>query len=56
MYLLFSADDEVVDLSHKDKYQAKLNKADIRVYNKKNGHFRVSTFKELIKIIKKHEN
>jgi predicted alpha/beta hydrolase family esterase len=56
LYLLFSADDEVVDLSHKDKYQAKLNKADIRVYKNKNGHFRISTFKELINIIKKHED
>ncbi len=56
LYLLFSADDQVVNLSHLKKYQAKLRRANFRVYKNKKGHFRVKTFRELIRIIKKHEN
>lgn len=56
LYLLFSSDDQVVDLSQMNKYKAKLKGANFRVYRNKNGHFRVKTFKELINIIKKHEN
>ena len=37
--LLFSKDDEVVPLSHSEKYRKKLKKANIILYESKNGHF-----------------
>ncbi len=50
--LLFSENDDVVPLSHSKKYRNKLPNANIRVYKNKNGHFKVKTFPELIKMIK----
>jgi len=50
--LLFSENDDVVPLSHSKKYRNKLPSANIRVYKNKNGHFKVKTFPELIKMIK----
>lgn len=52
LYLMFSADDNVVPVSHAEKYRKKLKKAKIIIYKSKNGHFRVSTFPEIVKFIK----
>ncbi|BFD24858.1 MAG: alpha/beta hydrolase [Candidatus Parcubacteria bacterium] len=52
LYLFFSADDQVVPLSHAEKYKQKLSKAQIIVYQSKNGHFQTPEFTEIIKIIK----
>jgi predicted alpha/beta hydrolase family esterase len=51
LYLLFSEDDNVVPLPHAEKYRRKLPAADIRIYKNKNGHFQISKFPELIKLI-----
>lgn len=51
--LLFSEDDDVVPISHAAKYQQKLPRANIVTYKNKNGHFKVSEFPELIKMIKR---
>jgi len=51
LFLLFSEDDDVVPLPHAEKYRRKLPKADIRIYKNKNGHFQISRFPELIKLI-----
>lgn len=53
LYLLFSADDNVVPVSHAMKYKNKLNKAHIIIYNNKNGHFKVEEFPEIVELIKK---
>lgn len=50
--LLFSKDDDVVPISHADKYKKKLKNANIIVYESKNGHFNISKFPEIIKMIK----
>lgn len=52
LYLLFSADDNVVPISHAIKYQKKLAKAEIIIYKSKNGHFKISKFPEIVKMIK----
>lgn len=52
LYLLFSEDDDTVPLVHAEKYARKLPSARISVYKNKNGHFRVSEFPELVKLIK----
>ncbi len=50
--LLFSKDDDVVPVSHAKKYAKKLKKADIIIYKSKNGHFKISKFPEIIRMIK----
>ena len=50
--LLFSKDDDVVPVSHANKYRRKLPNANIVIYESKNGHFDVPTFPEIIKMIK----
>lgn len=50
--LMFSKDDDVVPVSHAEKYRNKLKNAKIIVYKSKNGHFRVPKFPEIIKMIK----
>ena len=50
--LLFSKDDDVVPVTHAGKYKAKLKNAHIVIYKNKNGHFQVSAFPEIIKMIK----
>ncbi len=50
--LLFSKDDEVVPISHAKKYKRKLKNANIVVYKSKNGHFKISKFPEIVKMIK----
>ena len=52
LYLLFSKDDDVVPISHAKKYAKKLKKAKIIIYKSKNGHFKISKFPEVIKMIK----
>ena len=53
LYLMFSKDDDVVPASHAEKYRNKLKNAKIIIYKSKNGHFRISKFPEIVKIIKK---
>lgn len=52
LHLLFSKDDEVVPVAHAEKYKRKLANAHFVIYKSKNGHFRVSTFPEIVKMIK----
>ena len=51
--LIFSKDDDVVPASHVEKYRSKLKNSKFIIYKSKNGHFRVSKFPEIIKMIKK---
>ncbi len=50
--LLFSKDDDAVPVSHAEKYRNKLKNAKIIIYKSKNGHFRISKFPEIVKMIK----
>ncbi len=52
LHLLFSEQDDVVPPSHAVKYAAKLTKAHIAIYPHIKGHFKVSEFPEIIKMIK----
>ena len=52
IYLLFSEDDDVVPVSHAEKYRKKLGNARIIIYKSKNGHFNVPKFPEIVKLIK----
>ncbi|HLC73255.1 MAG TPA: alpha/beta hydrolase [Candidatus Nanoarchaeia archaeon] len=54
IYLLFSKNDDVVPVSHAEKYRKKLKKANISIFNDKNGHFKVQEFPEIIKLINKN--
>lgn len=56
LYLLFSKDDEIVPVAHAEKYRAKLKNAKIIIYKSKNGHFKISTFPEIVRMIKKDIN
>lgn len=50
--LLFSRDDKVVPIQHAEKFRKKLRNAKIIIYKSKNGHFKVSEFPEIVKMIK----
>jgi predicted alpha/beta hydrolase family esterase len=52
LYLMFSKDDELVTVEHAEKYRKKLPKAVIKIFKSKNGHFNISTFPEIVKMIK----
>lgn len=52
LYFMFSRDDESVPVSHAEKYRKRLNKANVFIYKSKNGHFQISKFPEIIKMIK----
>ena len=52
LYLMFSKDDPSVPISHAKKYERKLKNAKIVIYKSKNGHFKISKFPEIIKMIK----
>ncbi len=52
LHLLFSADDDVVPVSHAKKYEKKLKNADIVIYKSKGGHFQIAEFPEIVKMIK----
>lgn len=49
--LMFSKDDVCVPIDHAEKYRAKLKKAKIIIYKSKNGHFNISKFPEIVKMI-----
>ncbi len=53
LYVMFSEDDDVVPVSHAEKYKSKLKKAHVLIYKDKGGHFTVSKFPEIIKLISK---
>ncbi len=50
--LLFAKNDDVVPVSHAKKYAAKLKQANIVIYKHIPGHFKISEFPEIIKMIK----
>jgi len=50
--LMFSKDDRLIPLSHAKKYKKKLKDAKIIIYKSKNGHFQITKFPEIIKMIK----
>lgn len=52
LYLMFSKDDDCVPVSHAEKYRGELKNANIVIYKSKNGHFNISKFPEIIKLIK----
>ena len=52
LYLLFSKNDDVVPVSHAEKYRNKLKNAKIVIYKNKNGHFKISKFPEIVEMIK----
>ena len=52
VYLMFSQDDDVVPVAHAEKYRQKLKTAKITIYKSKNGHFKVSKFPEIVRMIK----
>ena len=51
LHLLFSKDDDVVPVSHADKYKQKLKNAHIVIYKSKGGHFNIAKFPEIAKMI-----
>ncbi len=53
LYLLFSKDDQIIPIDHANKYRKKLKNANIKIYKSKNGHFKISKFPEIIRMIKK---
>lgn len=53
LHVLFSKDDDVVPVSHAEKYRKKLPKAHVEIYENKQGHFNVATFPEIIQMIRK---
>jgi predicted alpha/beta hydrolase family esterase len=52
LYLMFSKDDTVVPLAHAEKFKKKLKNATFIMYESKNGHFQISEFPEIVKMIK----
>ena len=50
--LMFSEDDDSVPVSHAEKYRNKLKNSKIIIYKSKNGHFKISKFPEIVKMIK----
>lgn len=56
LYLMFSKDDDVVPVSHAEKYRKKLKNAKIIIFESKNGHFRIAEFPEIVKLIKQNSH
>ncbi|MBD3299750.1 MAG: hypothetical protein GF347_00165 [Candidatus Moranbacteria bacterium] len=56
LYLMFSKDDDVVPLTHAERFKKKLKKAKIIIYQNKNGHFQISEFPEIVSMIKADVN
>ncbi|MBI2151301.1 alpha/beta hydrolase [Candidatus Woesearchaeota archaeon] len=52
LYLMFSKDDDIVPVQHAEKYAQKLKYAKIIIFKSKNGHFKIETFPEIVKLIK----
>jgi len=53
LYLMFSKNDKVVPLSQAEKFRKKLKSAKIIIYKNKNGHFKISKFPEIVRMIRK---
>jgi len=53
LYLMFSKNDDVVPISHAEKFREKLPNSKIIIFESKNGHFQIEEFPELIEMIKK---
>jgi hypothetical protein len=53
LYLMFSKDDPSVPVSHAEKYGKKLKNAKIIIYKSKNGHFKITKFPEIVKMVKR---
>ena len=51
LHLLFSQDDDVVPVSHAAKYQNKLPNAHVVIFKNKGGHFKITVFPEIIRLI-----
>jgi predicted alpha/beta hydrolase family esterase len=51
LVLLFSKDDDIVPVSHSEKYRRKLNNAKIVICPKVKGHFNISKFPGIVKFI-----
>jgi predicted alpha/beta hydrolase family esterase len=51
LHLLFSKDDDVVPVTHADKYKQKLKNARFVIYKSKNGHFKITKFPEIVRMI-----
>lgn len=49
---LFSKDDDVIPVSHAEKFRQKLPDADYVIYKSKNGHFDTATFPEIVRMIR----
>jgi len=56
LILMFSKDDDVVPVEHAEKYRAKLKNARIIIYKSKNGHFKITKFPEIVKMIRNDVN
>jgi len=52
IYFLFAKNDDVVPISHAKKYRNKLKNAKIIIYKHIKGHFKISQFPQLVKLIK----
>lgn len=52
LFLFFSKNDIVVPPSQAEKYRKKLKQANIFIYNNKNGHFKVTAFPEIVRLIR----
>jgi predicted alpha/beta hydrolase family esterase len=50
--LMFSKDDDCIPVDHAEKYRSKLKNAKIIIYKSKNGHFKITKFPEIVKMIK----
>jgi len=51
--LFFSKDDNVVPVAHAEKFRKNLPNAKIKIFKSKNGHFNISKFPEIVRMIKK---
>lgn len=51
--MIFSKDDDVVPLSHAEKYRKKLKNAEILICENKHGHFEVPELPEIVDMIKR---
>ncbi len=50
--LLFSKNDDCVPVFHAEKYRKKLKNANIKIYDHVKGHFEITEFPEIVKMIK----
>lgn len=50
--LMFSKNDQVIPISHAEKYRAKLKEAEIIIYDHVRGHFEITEFPEIVEMIR----